>query len=94
MKCEDTVRKLLYENISLAGGSTMFSNLNNRLQMSVSGLAPPTSVVKITDVPSRQYIGWTGGATMTNMSTFESMWITKQEYQERGSSIVHQKCPV
>nr|WP_289490156.1 hypothetical protein [Klebsiella pneumoniae] len=26
------------------------------------------------------------------MSTFQQMWISKQEYDESGPSIVHRKC--
>merc|ERR1711912_160275 len=33
-----------------------------------------------------------GGTTMASLSTFQAMWITKQEYDEAGPSIVHRKC--
>jgi len=29
---------------------------------------------------------------LSSLSTFQSMWISKQEYDEGGPSIVHRKC--
>merc|ERR1712008_387483 len=33
-----------------------------------------------------------GGTTLASLSTFQQMWISKQEYDESGPSIVHRKC--
>merc|ERR1712088_1083880 len=33
-----------------------------------------------------------GGSTLASLSTFQQMWISKQEYDECGPSIVHRKC--
>ncbi|MCP4442924.1 MAG: hypothetical protein GY810_28800, partial [Aureispira sp.] len=35
---------------------------------------------------------WATGANLASLSTFEEMWITKDEYDEAGPSIVHLKC--
>ena len=35
---------------------------------------------------------WRGGAGLASLSTFEEMWITKDEYDESGPGIVHRKC--
>ena len=35
---------------------------------------------------------WIGGSILSSISTFESMWITKTEYEESGATIVHRKC--
>ncbi|KTG40545.1 hypothetical protein cypCar_00002780, partial [Cyprinus carpio] len=32
------------------------------------------------------------GSILASLSTFQQMWITKQEYDEAGPSIVHRKC--
>ena len=38
-------------------------------------------------------IAWIlGGSILASLSTFQSMWITKSDYAEHGSSIVHRKC--
>ena len=42
--------------------------------------------------PERKYSVWIGGSILASLSTFQQMWITKQEYDEAGPSIVHRKC--
>ena len=49
-------------------------------------------MVKIIAAPDRYYSVWTGGSTLCSLSTFESQWITKEEYEENGAEIVHRKC--
>merc|ERR1711981_499329 len=33
-----------------------------------------------------------GGSILSSLSTFQEMWITKDEYDESGPGIVHRKC--
>ncbi|CAF3480989.1 unnamed protein product, partial [Rotaria sp. Silwood2] len=42
--------------------------------------------------PDRKYSAWLGGSILASLSTFQSKWISKQEYDESGPSIVHGKC--
>ena len=35
---------------------------------------------------------WIGGSILSSLSTFQQMWISKNEYDEAGPSIVHRKC--
>nr|UFA46020.1 TNNI2-ACTA1 transcript variant 6 [Sus scrofa] len=44
------------------------------------------------EVGQRKYSVWIGGSILASLSTFQQMWITKQEYDEAGPSIVHRKC--
>ena len=48
--------------------------------------------VKIIAPPERKYSVWIGGSILASLSTFDEMWITKEEYAENGPSIVHKKC--
>jgi actin beta/gamma 1 len=41
MKCDLDVRKDLYENLVLSGGSTMFPGIAERLEKEITSLAPP-----------------------------------------------------
>jgi actin len=91
-KCDIDVRKDLYQNIVLSGGTTMFEGLPERLQKEVSNLAPSSIKVKVVAPPERKYSVWIGGSILASLSTFESMWIRKNEYDESGPSIVHSKC--
>jgi actin-related protein len=92
MKCDIDIRKDLYANIVLSGGSTMFTGIAERMNKEVTALAPPTMKVKIIAPPERKYSVWIGGSILSSLSTFQSMWITKAEYDESGPSIVHRKC--
>ena len=92
MKCDVDIRKDLYANTVLSGGSTMFPGIADRMQKEIVALAPPTMKIKIIAPPERKYSVWIGGSILASLSTFQQMWISKQEYDESGPSIVHHKC--
>jgi actin beta/gamma 1 len=92
MKCDVDIRKDLYGNVVLSGGSSMFPGVADRLQKEITQLAPPTMKVKIIAPPERKYAVWIGGSILASLSTFQNKWISKQEYEESGPSIVHRKC--
>jgi len=92
MKCDIDIRKDLYQNIVCSGGSTMFPGLPERMKKEIAKEAPASMEVKIVAPPERKYSVWIGGSILASLSTFEEMWVTKQEYDESGPSIVHRKC--
>ena len=92
MKCDNDIHKDLYANIILSGGNTMFPGIADRMQKEITALAPPTMKIKIITTPERKYSTWIGGSILASLSTFQQMWITKQEYDESGPAIVHCKC--
>jgi actin-related protein len=92
MKCDVDIRKDLYANIVMSGGSTMFEGIAERLTKEMTRLAPTTMKVKIVAPPERKYSVWIGGSILASLSTFQQMWISKSEYDESGPSIVHRKC--
>eukprot|EP01083_Nonionella_stella_P083224 230023_1 len=92
MKCDIDLRKDLYNNIVLTGGSTMFKGIAERLKKEIIALAPQSMKVTIVAPSNRKYLTWIGGSILSSLSTFEDMWITKKEYDESGPSIVHSKC--
>jgi len=92
MKCDIDIRRDLYTNLVLSGGSTMFPGLDKRLTKEMTALAPATVKVKVVAPPERKYSVWIGGSILSSLSTFQDMWITKDEYDESGPGIVHRKC--
>jgi len=92
MKCDVDIRKDLYGNIVLSGGTTMFEGIAERMQKEVTALAPASMTIKIVAPPERKYSVWIGGSILASLSTFQQMWISKQEYDESGPGIVHRKC--
>jgi actin beta/gamma 1 len=92
MKCDVDIRKDLYANTVLSGGTTMFAGIGERMDKELVALAPPTMKIKVVAPPERKYSVWIGGSILASLSTFASMWIAKEEYDESGPSIVHRKC--
>jgi actin beta/gamma 1 len=92
MKCDVDIRKDLYANIVLSGGTTMYPGIGERMTKELNALAPSTMKIKVVAPPERKYSVWIGGSILASLSTFQSMWISKEEYDESGPSIVHRKC--
>jgi len=92
MKCDIDIRKDLYGNIVMSGGTTMFPGIADRMQKEIVNLAPSTMKIKIIAPPERKYSVWIGGSILSSLSTFQQMWISKEEYDDAGPSIVHRKC--
>lgn len=92
LKCDIDIRKDLYSNIVMSGGTTMYPGIPERLSKEVTALAPSTMKIKVVAPAERKFLVWIGGSILSSLSTFQTMWITKAEYQETGSTIVHRKC--
>jgi len=92
MKCDVDIRKDLYANIVLSGGTTMYPGIGERMTKELQALAPSTMKIKVVAPPERKYSVWIGGSILSSLSTFQSMWISKAEYDESGPAIVHRKC--
>jgi len=92
MACDFDVRKDLYSNIVMSGGTTMYQGIDTRLSAEVVKLAPTSMKIRVVAPPERKFSVWIGGSILSSLSTFASMWITKAEYDEAGAPIVHRKC--
>jgi len=92
MKCDVDIRKDLYGNTVLSGGTTMYEGIADRVTKEMTALAPAAIKVKVVAPPERKYSVWIGGSILSSLSTFQQMWITKEEYDDSGPSIVHRKC--
>jgi actin-related protein len=47
--------------------------------------------VRVIASPERKYSVWIGASILATLSSFQKMWISKEEYNEYGPSIVHTK---
>jgi len=91
-KCDIDIRKDLYSNVVLSGGSTMYEGIDKRMEKDLTTLAHNGMKVKIAAPKERKYSVWIGGSILSSLSTFADMWITKKEYDEQGADVVHKKC--
>lgn len=90
--CDFDIQKVLYSNISLSGGNSMFHGMEQRLHQELSMYAPQSMKVRVLAVPNRKHLAWIGGSIFASMSTFKHSCISKQEYEENGPEIVRRKC--
>jgi len=92
MRTDIDVRKELYSNVVLSGGTTMFTGIGERMTRELTALAPATMRIKVVVPAERRYSVWIGGSILASLTTFQQMWISRQEYDESGPTIVHRKC--
>ncbi|CAO3611067.1 unnamed protein product [Cunninghamella blakesleeana] len=92
--CDIDLRPLLFNNIVVTGGNTLFPGFNERLNYELPMLAPG-SKIKIHAAGNqieRKCSSWLGGSILASLGTFHQLWISKKEYEEVGSSIIETKC--
>jgi len=92
MKSDVDIRKDLYGNVVLSGGNTMFQGFGERVQQQLKYLAPDSMKVQVIADEKREHLAWIGGSVLCSLSTFEENFITREEYEETGPSIVYRKC--
>ncbi|KAI5449659.1 Arp2/3 complex subunit, actin nucleation center [Naganishia albida] len=98
------VRRGLYKNIVLSGGSTMFKDFGRRLQRDIKHIVDgriahseqasgnhmrSTGVdVNVITHKRQRYAVWYGGSLMASTPEFYNVAHTKQQYEEFGPSLV------
>lgn len=94
------MRSELYKHIILSGGSTMYPGLPSRLEREIKQLYLERVLkndttklskfkIRIEDPPRRKDMVFTGGAVLAEvMKNRNDFWISRQEYEEKGLSIM------
>ncbi|XP_041059993.1 actin-like isoform X3 [Carcharodon carcharias] len=90
-RCSEETRYDMYTNIVLAGGNSMFRNMEERLQQEMTNLAKPGTKVKILAPPNRNYLSWKGAAILSSLSNFHQMCVSRQDFEEFGATVLHRK---
>ncbi|XP_066493006.1 actin-related protein T2-like [Tiliqua scincoides] len=91
-KCDPSIRNMLYGNVLLAGGSSLFPGLDERLFKGLESQAPQGVPIKVMAPPDRWFSAWIGASVITSLSTFKQMWVTTADYKEFGPNIVQRRC--
>ncbi|KAI5293172.1 Actin-like protein [Ascosphaera acerosa] len=84
------LRKALFGNIVLSGGSTLCKGFGDRLLHEVQRLAYREMKIKIFAPPERKYSTWIGGSILAGLSTFRKMWVSIDDWHE-NPDIIHTK---
>ena len=93
MKTDLDLRRVLFSQMVLAGGSTMFQGFGERLLNEVRKhpLSPKEMKIRIAAPPERLFSTWIGGSILASLSTFKNMWISKADYHEHGARLLSSK---
>lgn len=94
-KCDADISGLLYGNVVLSGGGSLFRGLPERLGKEIQEKVPKEKV-RIYAATERRLATWVGGSILASLPTFQDMWVTKAEYDETGpdtrNCIAHRNC--
>jgi len=91
MMCDMNTHAELYSNIILSGGTTMIPGFPERLEKELK-LLKPFAPIKVHALQDRNLLAWEGGSMTASLASFDPMWISKEEYDESGPSVVFKKC--
>lgn len=89
-ECPEELQAELYAHVALGGGNTCFPGFGERLEKELSQLT--TNKVKVYAGPKRAISASIGGSIISSLSTFQAMWIPKEEYDELGPAVVRRRC--
>ena len=67
------LRKALYLNIVLSGGTTLCKNFPDRLMREIKRLAVEDMKIRISAPAERKYTTWIGGGILAGLSTFRKV---------------------
>ena len=76
------IRKDLYANTVMSGGTTMYPGIAD-----ITALAPSTTEIKIIAPPERKYSVWIEGSILATLSTFQQMWISNQKSDNESEKL-------
>uniref|UniRef100_A0A1I7RI42 Actin n=2 Tax=Bursaphelenchus xylophilus TaxID=6326 RepID=A0A1I7RI42_BURXY len=81
------LRKELYNNILLSGGSTLFPGFGERVLHEVRKHIPADLKVRISAPQERIHSTWTGGSILATLDTFRKIVRTKAQYENEGKNL-------
>lgn len=91
LKSDLDLRSKLYSQIVLAGGSTLTPGFGDRMLYEVRSRSPSHTRIRISAPPERMYSAYVGGSILASLATFKNMWVSRVEYEEKGSNVLHRR---
>ena len=88
------VRNDLGKRILLSGGNTSFTGLAQRFSKEVKDfpkIAALSENVQFYETETKSESAWIGGSVLSELNSFCSSWIEKQEWNENGINIIIKK---
>ena len=93
LESDGDARKEMAGNIVLTGGASLFPGFPERLASEVTRLLPTAFRVKVLAATpvERRFGVWIGGSILCSLGTFQQMWVSKQEYEEKGPFVAYER---
>ncbi|CAG9333371.1 unnamed protein product [Blepharisma stoltei] len=93
MNSDSDIREDLWKNIITSGCTSLFSGFDDRLSKELKAKAPPNVRVQLLfRRESRPHNPWIGGSIFASLSSMNQFWVTRDEFFEKGTGIINQKC--
>ncbi|KAM5261783.1 actin-like protein 7B [Hipposideros larvatus] len=91
-RCQEAgFKEEMAANVLLCGGCTMLDSFPRRFQRELNALCPGDSPT-VAAAPERKTSVWTGGSILASLQAFQQLWVSKEEFEERGSAAIYNKC--
>ncbi|KAK0086696.1 hypothetical protein PV325_002693 [Microctonus aethiopoides] len=87
---EETWPHLLL-NVIITGGNAKFPGFRDRLYKELRSLAPEEFAINVIMPPRPDTYAWEGGKALCNEPTFNSLVVTREEYDENGPALCCEK---
>lgn len=87
--CPIDVKESLRKNVILSGGTTLFDGFGSRLADGLRKIDSQYRPFKVIETETRQFSPWMGGSVFASLSTFYEQVITREDYEEEGTRILH-----
>jgi actin-related protein len=86
-KCDPDIKDDVKESICLIGGNTYLKNFAEKLRSNLSDTNEMGNF-NISFNPERQFSAWIGGSLISSLENFQYMWVTKEEFDDNGKTLV------
>ena len=90
-KVDIQIRLKSYENILLSGGNTCFKGLNEQLFTKLKNKLSKNMKIVLNKSEKPKFSCWIGGNIISTLEVFKKMWVTRNDWNEKGTNVVHVK---
>lgn len=90
-KSDMELRKKLFEAILLSGGNTYIRGTSVKVNAELKKLINQNMKIKIQSPRDPHLLCWKGGNVISGLEIFKKMWVTKDEWDEKGEKVIHVK---
>lgn len=84
-------RPLVLSRVLVCGDTSKLPGFPERIQAELRASNPGNNKVKVLAAPHRKISAWVGGSILTSLKGFQSLWLKKEDYLEKGACLAHCK---